>query len=36
MNQMINTLLDHPASFIYDTIGVLTNEEIKNFQPGIL
>jgi nucleotide sugar dehydrogenase len=26
---LINKLLDQPASFIYDTIGVLTNEEIK-------
>lgn len=26
---LINTLLNHPASFIYDTIGILTNDEIK-------
>jgi UDP-N-acetyl-D-mannosaminuronate dehydrogenase len=26
---LINKLLNQPASFIYDTIGVLTNEEIK-------
>jgi len=26
---MINQLTDQPASFIYDTIGVLNNEEIK-------
>jgi UDP-N-acetyl-D-glucosamine dehydrogenase len=26
---LINNLLNQPASFIYDTIGVLTNEEIK-------
>jgi nucleotide sugar dehydrogenase len=26
---LINKLIDQPASFIYDTIGVLTNEEIK-------
>ncbi len=26
---LINTLLSHPSSFIYDTIGILTNEEIK-------
>jgi UDP-N-acetyl-D-glucosamine dehydrogenase len=26
---LIKKLLDRPASFIYDTIGVLTNEEIK-------
>lgn len=26
---LINKLLDHKASFIYDTIGILTNDEIK-------
>jgi UDP-N-acetyl-D-mannosaminuronate dehydrogenase len=26
---LIHKLLDQPVSFIYDTIGVLTNEEIK-------
>jgi nucleotide sugar dehydrogenase len=26
---LINSLLNQPASFVYDTIGVLTNEEIK-------
>lgn len=29
---LINTLLSHPASFIYDTIGILTNEEIKTLK----
>jgi UDP-N-acetyl-D-glucosamine dehydrogenase len=28
--KMINTLLKHPAAFIYDTIGVLTEKEIKD------
>lgn len=27
---LVNKLLNQPASFIYDTIGVLTNEEIKS------
>jgi UDP-N-acetyl-D-mannosaminuronate dehydrogenase len=26
---LIDALINKPASFIYDTIGVLTNEEIK-------
>lgn len=26
---LLDTLLDHPTAFIYDTIGVLTNAEIK-------
>jgi UDP-N-acetyl-D-glucosamine dehydrogenase len=29
---LIKTLLGHPASFVYDTIGVLTNEEIKTLK----
>jgi UDP-N-acetyl-D-glucosamine dehydrogenase len=29
---LINTLLGHPASFIYDTIGILTNDEIKTLK----
>jgi UDP-N-acetyl-D-glucosamine dehydrogenase len=29
---LINTLLNHPASFIYDTIGILTNDEIKTLK----
>jgi nucleotide sugar dehydrogenase len=29
---LINTLLNHPASFIYDTIGILTEEEIKTLK----
>jgi UDP-N-acetyl-D-glucosamine dehydrogenase len=30
--KLINILLTHPASFIYDTIGVLTNDEIKTLK----
>jgi UDP-N-acetyl-D-glucosamine dehydrogenase len=29
---LINTLLNKPASFIYDTIGILTNDEIKTLK----
>jgi UDP-N-acetyl-D-mannosaminuronate dehydrogenase len=29
-SDLINKLLEKPALFIYDTIGILTNEEIKN------
>jgi nucleotide sugar dehydrogenase len=29
---LINTLINHPASFIYDTIGILTNDEIKTLK----
>jgi UDP-N-acetyl-D-mannosaminuronate dehydrogenase len=29
---LINTLLDHPVSFVYDTIGILTNDEIKTLK----
>ncbi len=29
---LINTLLGQPASFVYDTIGILTNDEIKTLK----
>ena len=30
--KLISTLLNHQASFVYDTIGVLTNDEIKKLK----
>jgi nucleotide sugar dehydrogenase len=30
--ELINTLLNKPSSFIYDTIGILTNHEIKTLK----
>ncbi|MEI9806570.1 MAG: nucleotide sugar dehydrogenase [Bacteroidota bacterium] len=30
--KLISTLLSHPASFVYDTIGVLSNEQIRTLK----